>query len=244
MKKLVAIALVATGIASSAMAQETLQIATEGAYPPFNNVTSSGELIGFDVDIAKALCAEMKRDCEIVAQDWDGIIPGLMNGKYDAIVASMSITEERLQVIDFTDPYYSNFLSIVGRADAGLTMDDLANVSIGAQRATIGAQWAEDEYGRRGQVRLYDTVPAGFADLKAGRIDAVVSDFLPAMDWMKDNPEFGYIAEKIDFDDKIGIGIRHGEDDLKAAFNAALRAIRENGTYAEINDKYFDIDIF
>jgi len=244
MRSFFAITALVAGLASTAHAQDPLRIATEGAYPPFNNVTASGELVGFDVDIAQALCAEMNRECEIIAQDWDGIIPGLMSGKYDAIVASMSITEERLDVVDFTDPYYSNFLSIVGRAGTGLTLEDLAERSIGTQRSTIGAQWAEDEFGRRGQVRLYDTVPASFADLKAGRIDAVVADFLPAMDWMRENPEFGYIVERLDFDDEIGIAIRQGEDDLRAQLNAALLAIRENGTYATINDNYFSFDIF
>lgn len=223
---------------------EDLRIATEGAYPPFNEKNAAGELVGFDVDIANALCAEMQRTCEIVAQDWDGIIPGLVNNKYDAIVASMSITEDRLKSIDFTDPYYSNYIALVAKNGSGFSMEDVSTKPIGAQRSTVASEWAEDKAGSRGDVKLYDTQTAAYSDLESGRIDALVSDFLPANDWLKSNPDFGLVGGKIDIDDKIGIGLRQGEDDLKDAFNKALAAIRENGVYAEISDKYFGVDIY
>ncbi len=186
----------------------------------------------------------MKRECEIVAQDWDGIIPGLVNKKYDAIVASMSITPERKQTIDFTDRYYSNYISVIAPRKAALSMDDLASKTVGAQRSTIAATWAEDEFGRRGDVKLYDTQTAAYADLEAGRIDALVSDYLPVLDWLKDKPAYDFIGSKIDINDQIGIGLRKGEDSLKASFNEALEAIRGNGTYQKINDKYFSVDIY
>ena len=235
-----AVAMTIAGMASA----DDLRIATEGAYPPFNEKTAAGELVGFDVDIAKALCAEMKRTCVIVAQDWDGIIPGLVNNKYDAIVASMSITDERKQSIDFTNPYYSNYIAIIAKDGSGFTQDDVSSKAIGAQRSTVASEWAEDAAGARGDVKLYDTQTAAYSDLESGRIDALVSDLLPAVDWMKSNPGYGMVGNKIDINDKIGIGLRKGEDDLKAAFNAALVAIRENGTYEKISDKYFGVDIF
>ena len=244
MKKLslvfAAILVLGTSLANA----QTLRIATEGAYPPFNTKSADGQLGGFDVDIAKALCAEMKRECEIVAQDWDGIIPGLVNKKYDAIVASMSITPERKQTIDFTDRYYSNYISVIAPKKSGLSMDDLASKTVGAQRSTIAATWAEDEFGRRGDVKLYDTQTAAYADLEAGRIDALVSDYLPVLDWLKDKPAYDFIGSKIDINDQIGIGLRKGEDSLKESFNQALKTIRSNGTYQKINDKYFSVDIY
>ena len=136
---LAGVLILGAGFAATQAGAQTLRIATEGAYPPFNMKNAAGELTGFDVEIAKALCAEMKRECTIVAQDWDGIIPGLVNNKYDAIIASMSITPERKQTIDFTDRYYSNYISIVAPKDAGLSQDDLASKTVGAQRATIAA---------------------------------------------------------------------------------------------------------
>lgn len=236
----------AAGLAllTAAASAETLTIATEGAYPPFNNTTADGELVGFDVDIAKALCAEMQRECEIVAQDWDGIIPGLVQEKYDAIVASMSITEERLETIDFTNPYYSNYLAIVAKDGGSMSIGDVEGKAIGAQRSTVASEWAEDQYGRRGDIKLYDTQTAAYSDLTAGRIDVLVSDFLPASEWLGENPDYALIGEKIDIDDKIGIGIRQDEGELKDALNSALQAIRDNGKYKEINDQYFPVDIF
>ncbi|MGI9418899.1 MAG: transporter substrate-binding domain-containing protein [Geminicoccaceae bacterium] len=237
-------ALAALTLGGGAASAETLRIATEGAYPPFNNTNADGELEGFDVDIAKALCEAMQRECEIVAQDWDGIIPGLVQEKYDAIVASMSITEERLQTIDFTNPYYSNYLAMVAKDGGSMTTADIEGKAVGAQRSTIASEWAENEYGRRGDVKLYDTQTAAYGDLTAGRIDVLISDYLPVAEWLKDNADYALIGEKIDIHDKIGIGIRQGEDELKEAFNAAIEAIRADGTYKAINDQYFPVDIY
>lgn len=241
--KTLAIVAAASVIAGQATA-ETLKIATEGAYPPFNNTNADGELEGFDVDIAKALCTAMQVECEIVAQDWDGIIPGLVQEKYDAIVASMSITEERLETIDFTNPYYSNYLALVAKDGGSMSVDDVDGKALGAQRSTIASEWAENEYGRRGDIKLYDTQTAAYGDLTAGRIDVLVSDYLPVAEWLKDNPDYTLIGDKIDIDDKIGIGIRQGEDELKGALNAALDQIRSDGTYKAINDQYFPVDIY
>lgn len=243
-KTLMTVAVTALLVGGAAHAQDMLRIATEGAYPPFNNVTADGELVGFDVDIAKALCAAMERECEIVAQDWDGIIPGLVNDKYDAIIASMSITEERLEAINFTDPYYSNYLSIIAADGSDLSLETLGDVAIGAQRSTVGSQWAEDEYGSRADVRLYDTNPAAVSDLEAGRIEAVVMDFLPANEVLSNTSGLGYVEEKIDINDQIGIGVRRGEDELAEALNAALAAIRADGTYERISVEYFGVDIY
>jgi len=245
MKKLLTMVIgLAALTATSAMAADTIKIATEGAYPPFNEKNAAGELIGFDVDIAKALCAQMQAECTIVAQDWDGIIPGLVNNKYDAIIASMSITDERKASIDFAGPYYSNYIAILAKKGSGLTHESALKTTIGAQRSTVSSAWAEDQAGSRGDIKLYDTQTAANADLAAGRVDVIVSDLLPALAWLKDNPAFEQVGGNIDIGDKIGIGIRKGEDDLKKKFDAALSAIRGDGTYQKISEKYFGTDIF
>ena len=131
--------------AGSANAAEQLRNGTEGAYPPFNAVDANGELQGFGVAIAKALCASMGADCTFEKQDWDGIIPALNKRKFDAIVASMSITDERKKAVDFSEHYYTNKLQFVGKK--GMAMDvsaaGLKGKTIGAQRATISGDWLE-----------------------------------------------------------------------------------------------------
>ena len=239
-----AAALLATTSFAWADIPNPLRIATEGAYPPFNSVDANGQLVGFDVDIAKALCAEMKANCEIVAQDWDGIIPALVANKYDAIIASMSITDERKQSIDFTNKYYSNYLAVIAPSGGVTGPSDLNRKTVGAQRSTLASQWAEDQLMGRASIKLYDTQTAAYADLQAGRLDAMVSDIYPAMDWLTSVSGFQLAGEKIDINDQIGIGIRQNEAGLKAAFNTAIDAIRTNGVYAEINAKYFSADIY
>ena len=207
---LVAAALALTIIGGSAFAGEKIRIATEGAYAPFNMKNPKGELVGFDVDIAKALCAKLDADCSIVAQDWDGIIPGLMAKKYDAIVASMSITAERQKSVSFTNPYYSNYLRFVAPAASTLKTDKagLKGKTIGAQRSTISSQYLEDNLGKVVKIKLYDTQDAVYLDLKAGRIDAMLTDVYPAYDWMQKNKGFAFIGDQIDINDKIGIAVR------------------------------------
>jgi len=115
---------------------------------------------------------------------------------------------------------------------------------VGAQRATIAANWAEDNLGRNATVKLYDTQTAAYSDLEVGRLDALISDVYPAFDWMKDKEDYEFVGERIDIDDKIAIAVSEGDNELRQKFNAALEAIRESGTYAEINAKYFPFDIY
>lgn len=250
-KIVAAVTLVAGAFAGSqAIAGDKVRIATEGAYAPFNMKNEQGELIGFDVEIANALCAEMKADCTIVEQDWDGMIPALKGRKFDAIIASMSITEERLKAVDFTDPYYTNALAFVAAKGKDLATDkaSLKGKTLGAQRATIAGQYLEDELGDTVTVKLYDTQDNAYLDLASGRLDGLVSDKFPAYDWMRTDAGKGFEFKgetiKTKSVDKIGIAIRHGEGELKAKFNKALKAIVDNGTYAKINAKYFPFSIY
>ncbi|KAA5605588.1 ABC transporter substrate-binding protein [Roseospira marina] len=233
--------------AGAAWAQDTLRIGTEGAYPPFNMVDENGNLHGFDIDIANALCAQMERECTFVIQDWDGIIPGLLAGKYDAVIASMSVTEERKQAVDFTDKYWTNKLQFIApkSVDLDLTPEGMAGTSVGAQRATISAQWVEENMPDV-DVKLYDTQENAYLDLGTGRIDAVIADKLVNYEWLESDAgaDFEFKGEPVYENDLIAIALRKGNEDLLADFNAALTAIRENGTYAEINAKYFPFDIY
>lgn len=230
--------------ASAAYAEDTIRIATEGAYPPFNYTESSGQLGGFDVDLAQALCAEMKVTCEIIAQDWDGILPALVANKYDAVIASMSISDERKKTVDFTQRYYSNHLRFIAKDGTNVSLNALRGKAVGAQRSTVAAQWLEDTLGRKANIKLYDTQTAAYSDLTSGRLTAIVSDVYPAYDWASNNPGYALVGDKIEFDDRIGIAVRKGDDELREAFNKAIQALRDSGGYAVINQKYFPFDIY
>jgi polar amino acid transport system substrate-binding protein len=229
-----------------------VRIGTEGAYPPFNNLEADGSLVGFDVDIAKALCDEMKVECEFVVQDWDGMIPALQAGKFDAIIASMSITDERKEVIDFSDKYYNTPPAIaapVGSDLMGVTAEDLAGKRLGAQSSTTHSNYAEEHF-PDADLQLYPTADEYKLDLESGRIDAAIDDVVVLSEWI-DTPEGACcrIVGTLAIDPVIngigaGIGIRKEDQDLKEMFNAAIKAIRENGTYQEINDKYFSFDVY
>ncbi|MEM6616797.1 MAG: ABC transporter substrate-binding protein [Pseudomonadota bacterium] len=241
-----------TAMAGVSMAQDKVRIGTEGAYPPFNFFDSNGELQGFDVDIAKALCAEMAVECEFVAQDWDGIIPALLANKYDAIIASMSITPERKEVVDFSNKYYSTPPALIAPKDTSLTATDPAALSgktIGAQSATTHATFLEDTY-TDSTIRLYATQDEANLDLVSGRLDAVAADSVVLGEWLKtDDGGCCMMVGAMEndpayFGDGAGIAIRKGEDELREKFNAAIDAIRSNGTYQEINAKYFDFDVY
>ena len=137
-----------------------LRIGTEGAYAPFNYTNADGTLGGFDVEIANAICDDLQMTCEIIAQDWDGIIPGLKAGKYDAIVAAMSVTPERAKQVAFTDPYFSNALVFLAKKDSNFDPTNGSDIdahSIAAQRSTISSQWLENAY-PKADMKLYDTL--------------------------------------------------------------------------------------
>ncbi|WP_404944655.1 ABC transporter substrate-binding protein [Psychrobacter sp. GP33] len=237
----------ATDIADNTSATgEVLRIGTEGAYAPFNYTNADGSLGGFDVEIANALCADMKVTCEITAQDWDGIIPGLKAGKYDAIIAAMSVTPERSQQVAFTDPYFSNTLVFLAKADSKFdpAQDSHINAnSIAAQRATISSQWFEKAY-PKADMKLYDTLSNAFLDLGSERVDAMVSDKLPAIQWLNSPAGDGFILKgaEIDINDNFAIAVRPG-DALQAKINDSLANIKANGTYDKINQKYFAVPV-
>jgi polar amino acid transport system substrate-binding protein len=240
----------AVALSGSALAKDwtTVRIGTEGAYPPFNYVDSNDELQGFDVEIARALCAEMAVECTYVAQDWDGIIPALLAGKYDAIVASMSITDERKEVIDFTDRYYTNSLNFVAATDSGITdvsPEGLAGKTLGAQSSTVSASFLEEDYADA-DIRLYPTQDEANLDLANGRLDALLADVAPLGAWLASDAGTccAFVGEAVVNDDIIGIGIRKEDQDLKEKINTALAAILANGVYEEISNRYFSASIY
>ncbi len=261
MKKLIIlfcmVALVCAAGTVQAKDWKKVRIGVEGAYPPFSSTTADGKLVGFDIDIALALCEAMGAECKLVAQDWDGIIPALMARKYDAIIASMSITEERKKKVAFTKKYYQTPAKFV--AKKGTVKDfDRAGVAaatagkkIGVQRATIHDNFITDNGGKGVVIKRYATQDEAYMDLRAGRVDMLLADSVATNEGFLKKPEgkdYEYVGPNLDepkyFGNGAGIAIRKRDKDLVAKFNQAIDKIRADGTYKKIQDKYFDFDVY
>jgi polar amino acid transport system substrate-binding protein len=252
--KLFGAALVWCAMSFAAQAEDkVVRIGTEGAYPPFNFVDSAGVIGGFDVDIGMALCEKMKVKCTVVAQDWDGIIPALQNGKFDVIIASMFITEERKKLVNFTNPYYKAAMTHVvpkGSAITEFTNAALKGKAIGAQTATTQADYIQKTY-PDADIRLYRTQDEVNLDLANGRLDMQVGDLVPMLEWTlktEDGKCCDLAGEPITdpafVGDGVGMAVRKDDAALLASLNTALADIVADGTYKKINDKYFAIDIY
>ncbi|MCU1717936.1 ABC transporter substrate-binding protein [Pseudomonas sp. 5P_3.1_Bac2] len=246
-KNILLAAVAALTFGTSAVAADKLKLGTEGAYPPFNLIDASGKVGGFDVEIGQALCAKLKVECEVVTSDWDGIIPALNAKKFDFLIASMSITEERKAAVDFTDAYYTNKLQFVAPKGGEFKTDkaSLKGKVIGAQRATIAGTWLEDNLDGVVDVKLYDTQENAYLDLASGRLDGILADTFVQWEWLKSETGkgFEFKGEPVFDNDKIGIAVRKG-DALREKLNGALKEIVADGTYKKINDKYFPFSIY
>ncbi len=228
--------------ASPVLGAEKIRIATEGAYSPFNYVNPKGELEGFDVDIAKALCETMKANCSLATQDWDGMIPALQAKKFDVIVASMAITEKRKQAIAFTQPYYYSVASYVVRKDSGFAekVEALYGKTIGVQRATIHEGTIKEMYGDKVTIKTYDTNENCILDLQNKRLDAMIASRPLMAHFIKHHPEAGFNFLLGMYNPvAAGIGIRKEDKALLDKFNKALDTIIKNGTYEQISTKWF-----
>lgn len=245
-------AVTALSAAASAQEQLVLKIGSEGAYPPYNFVKADGTVAGFEVDIANALCDELKAKCEIIVQDWDGMIPALQSGKLDAVISSMSITPARKEQVDFSNKYYNPAAGIAAPKDSdlkGTTKEDLAGKTIGVQSSTIHANFAEKTY-TDSTIKSYTNVDEARMDMVSGRVDAVNDNIVSLTAWLK-TPEgaccklIGAVKPDLQIHGPgVGVAIKKGREDLVEKFNTAILAIRANGKYKEINDKYFDFDIY
>jgi arginine/ornithine transport system substrate-binding protein len=256
MKRLIAVAIVAImffGTSVSAKEWKKIRVGVEGAYPPFSWVEPDGTLKGFDIEIAMALCKEIGAECVLVTQDWDGIIPALLARKYDAIIASMSITEERKKKVAFSEKYYNTPAKFARKKGSGITISKagLKGKSVGVQRATIHDNFITGEFGNSVEIKRYGTQDEAYLDALAGRVDLLLADSI-AMEagFLKtDNGkgwEFvgkGYSDPKY-FGDGAGVALRKGNSDLAKLFNKAIKSIRANGVYKRINDKYFPFDVY
>ena len=247
----IAVLLMAGGV--QAKDWKKVRIGVEGAYPPFSYVTPEGELAGFDIDIAKALVKAMDAEVVLVAQDWDGIIPALLAKKYDAIIASMSITEERKKKVAFSNKYYNTPAKFVCKKGAmnEFTRANIKGKKVGVQRATIHDRYLTDNYGNDVEIKRYGTQDEAYLDLTAGRVDMLLADSVALDDGFLKKPEgadYEFVGPEMTdpkwFGPGAGIAIRKEDKDLVEKFNMAIDKIRADGTYKAIQDKYFDFNVY
>jgi arginine/ornithine transport system substrate-binding protein len=241
-----------TSLTANAQEAKKIRIGVEGAYPPFSQIDTDGKLKGFDIDIANALCGEMKVECVMLQQEFDGMIPGLLSRKLDAVVASMSITEERKKSVDFSDKYYQTPARFVAKADSKLDVSaaGLKGKRIGVQRTTTHDRFATATF-KQSEIVRYAKQDDAFLDLAAGRLDGALVDLMAAnAGFLKTSAGKGFaFIGPIYTDPKFfgagaGIAVRKSDTALRDRLNAAIKAIRANGTYKKIQDKYFDFDVY
>lgn len=256
MKKLALLGALALSVFSlvSQADEKPLKIGIEAAYPPFAFKQPDGSIAGFDYDIGNALCEEMKAKCTWVEQEFDGLIPALKVRKIDAILSSMSITDDRKKSVDFTKRYYLTPARLVMKDGATVSdsLDELKGKKIGVQRGSIHDRFAKEVLGAKGAtVSPYGTQNEIYLDLAAGRLDGTVADATLLEDGFLKKPSgkgFAFVGPSFTdakyFGDGIGIAVRKGDDANRERINKAIDAIRANGKYKQIQDKYFNFDIY
>jgi polar amino acid transport system substrate-binding protein len=248
-------ALTMLSVPGSAAAADTLRFGVAAEpYPPFLMKTPTGKWTGFEPDLIRALCEQMKAQCEIKEMSWDGIIPALQSDKIDVIFNSMSITPEREKVIAFSRPYYETPSVFVGTKGVPLTLTPagMTGKVIGVQSSTANAEFIKASYGKTATVRLYNTQDDCNADLAAGRIDAMFLDKLGVIDFLKTKDGAalevkGPGSVKMDaavYGSGVGAGIRKNDAALKQRIDTALVQLHDSGKYNDIAKKYFPIDLW
>ena len=237
---------------------ETLRVGMECTYAPFNFKNASGELDGYDVDVAKGVAGLIGADLEFVCQKWDGMIPALLANKFDLVIASMSITPKRLKKIDFSAPYRISVGRLVGKKNSGWKLFDDAGkpvaanfkgLKIGLGRATTYSSWFKDKL-PGANVVLYDTSDAMYLDLQNGRTDMIMTN--PMKAYLKflskeNGAGFEFVSPQIDeveyFGIGVGIGLRKGNDALKARLDSAVKKLSADGSLEKYARKYFPFAI-
>ncbi|WP_367108484.1 transporter substrate-binding domain-containing protein [uncultured Psychrobacter sp.] len=217
-----------------------IKLATESSYKPFSYTDADGNLIGYEIELVDALCAQMQAECEVISQDWDGLIPGLNAQKFDGIIAGMNITPERQEVVEFSDPYYYSGFVLIGKKGDDISIDSLQGQSIGSQRATTATEYLQEEHSDA-DIKLYDTQDNTYLDLTSGRIRAMMVDKVIGVNWLDTDAgqDYEIKGEEISTNkDAIAMAFRKG-DPLVAKFNQALNELKANGTYDQITGSYF-----
>ncbi|MCF6767107.1 transporter substrate-binding domain-containing protein [Thiotrichales bacterium 19S11-10] len=246
MKKLLTIVFAGFLMTTSLYAnnQKKLVFATEATYPPFVYMNSNGVMNGFGADMVEALCQQMDRQCKLVNAPWDSLIPSLQIGRFDAIFGGMGITKAREKVVSFTTPYYVNSVTFVVKKDSDFSLDNMEGKTIGVQVGTTFAKYLLAKYSGQVTIKTYQSNMTALMDLKAGRVDAVFLDKPVAVLWLEKKINEGFTSRYTIQDPQFfgignGIAVKKSNKALLYSLNQAIEAIKANGTYEKIVNKWF-----
>lgn len=241
MKKLLLAALLMAS-AVTAQAAEKISFGSSATYPPFESLDANNQIVGFDMDLAKALCKQMQADCTFTNHAFDSLIPALKFRKYDAVISGMDITPERAKQVAFTNPYYANSAVIIAKKGAFHSFADLKGKRIGMENGTTHQKYLQDKHPEVNTV-AYDSYQNAIIDLKNGRIDGVFGDTAVVNEWLKTNPELATVGEHVTdpqyFGTGLGIAVRQDNTALLKKLNTALAALKADGTYQKIVHTWF-----
>lgn len=238
-----ALAMMANGVQAD---ERDLRIAFDVPYEPFEYKDENGDLTGFEVDLAAAMCEEMQANCEFVIQAWDGMIPGLVARKFDLIMSSMSITEERAKRVLFSEPYYITPGGWFGPEgfDTDVTdMDAMKGKTVGVQRGTTMDTFVTEEMGNVVTIKRYTTADDMVLDLEGQRLDVVFVDYPVGEQTVLSKDGFKEVGESVKLGEGVAVAMRKRDKAVAEEVNAALRTIKEDGTYETIMKKYFTYDV-
>jgi len=225
---------------------KSIRFAMEATYPPFEYIDASAQIKGFDIDIAKALCDQIKAQCTFSNQAFNSLIPSLKIGKFDAVISALGVTEEREKQVAFTQSYYEPSGSFVAATTKHYKIADMTGKTIGVQQGSTLEQYVQGKYGKKVTIKTYASIQEAFLDLVSGRVDAVMADTPIAQVWLKqnDNKTTYSIVEKPIIDHEyfgagFAIAVNKDAKDLLTALNTALATIKANGTYDKLYKEYF-----
>ena len=235
--------------AGSALAKEYKEIrfGVDPSYAPFESKAADGNLVGFDIDLGNAICAELKVTCKWVESDFDGLIPGLKARKFDGVISSMTVTPAREKVVDFSEELFSGPTALVFKKGAGLdaSVESLKGKTVGYEQGTIQEAYAKAVLDKAGiKTQAYANQDQVYADLISGRLDASIQDMLQAqLGFLKSPQGAGYeLSKPVDSEmlpSKTAIGIAKGNKDLQDLLNKGIKALHDDGTYARIQEQHF-----
>lgn len=244
MKKLkVFLTLASLCVGGMAFAKEdTIRFGTNPEYPPFEFKTESGEVTGFDIDVANAICEELQKKCVYVSQSFDSLIPNLRLKRFDAIISSMDITEERQKHVTFSDPYYLNPSVFVAMAGQFKSVDDFKTKDIGVLNGSTHQQYIKSKFADA-NIKNYPQYPNAMSDLEIGRVNVVFGDEVVVAEFIKRNDKLEIVGEQVNdpeyFGNGLAIAVLPKNTELLTEINGALKKIKEDGRYQTIYEKWF-----